>query len=901
MATLVFHLEDESEIVVPLLEKVSIGSSEGNDVLVEDSSIAPSHAEVAMSVTGSFVVRDLGSESGTYVNGRRIKSYPLCEGDEVAFGGLRGRFILDNEDRAPVLQREDEEREHRRMVEHMQKEYEQAHGKHQRLLTVLQGLGEEEKKRLDNLDNLQRAINQAETALAKAEAEVKKVRDEVTQGEMLRAQHVRLQEEVSKMLARREALQADQQKALATLQKEIDQREALAQKKIKEKEELSQKKLREEEELLQKRIQEKEALSQKKIEEGEAQSRRKIEESEAAAQKKIEEKEALSQRKMAYVEAGVHKQIKDKEVQAKQRLEEQQAAAQKQMADNEAISRQSIEENEALARKELDELSARQEAVQRELASLQEQSAKAQVLLAERKKALSEFQDSIATAEQRHEELTISLHDTETAIALSEAEKQRAEEARETEQQSLEKLLEEKGQLAEGIASLREKQGSLSERHATLAPTVAALEISIKDMTQRQSEGIAALRERERSLREALKGIERAKSDQADIVSATRDLETRRDELKARAEAFATQVSDSQARIVELDEVAKARQDQIATLTDRIGQLGAERDAVSARVEALSATEGKLVQAQKDLVKAKEDHAAFVALVAERDTRQRELEALEARVTELTGTRTAVEQTLAAGQVALKDFQRESAAEHERVAEELASLEKDAAGKRNDIAALLKQLQETTTRHEELLQHNRDLAGVEGKIRDSTSELARVEREQTALAAKTASFVKESESAHAKLQNLEAEVKSITATLQKRREEEGILNRAVARLQAEQTAETRRLEALRSTAAETERQAAAERAELHAALEKRRRELHIEEDQFRAIQSLREEIDELYAKIESGGEGNAAAALAAWKEAQRKKEELTGLLPKEGGIRVKPQVRKVLVPRSKEG
>src|SRR5688572_1470021 len=116
MATLVFHLEDESEIVVPLLETVSIGSSEGNDVVVEDSSIAPAHAEVEMSVTGRFVVRDLGSESGTFVNGRRIKACPLCEGDEVAFGGLRGNFVLDDQDRAPALQREDEERDHRRRL-----------------------------------------------------------------------------------------------------------------------------------------------------------------------------------------------------------------------------------------------------------------------------------------------------------------------------------------------------------------------------------------------------------------------------------------------------------------------------------------------------------------------------------------------------------------------------------------------------------------------------------------------------------------------------------------------------------------------------------------------------------------------------------------------------------------
>jgi hypothetical protein len=121
--------------------------------------------------------------------------------------------------------------------------------------------------------------------------------------------------------------------------------------------------------------------------------------------------------------------------------------------------------------------------------------------------------------------------------------------------------------------------------------------------------------------------------------------------------------------------------------------------------------------------------------------------------------------------------------------------------------------------------------------------------------------------------------------------------------EAARRAQADRVEAERKAAediAEVERKAAAVRAELDAEHEKRRREILAQEDQFHSIQSLREEIDELYARIDASGEEDAVAALAAWRAAKKKKEELTDLLPKGGGIRVKPQGRTVLVRRSKD-
>lgn len=783
MATLVFHIDDEREIVVPLLETVSIGSTEGNDVLVEDSTVSPSHAEVSMSLTGSFVVRDLGSKSGTFVNGRRVKAHPLCEGDEVAFGSLRGHFVLDEKDRAAAAQREDEERDLRRKIEQLNRDYEQAHAKHRLVLSVLQGFGEEEKKRLDNLDKLQRAINTAETSLAAAEEEAKKTREEAAQSERLRVEIAARQEEITALLARRDELLA-------------------------------------------------------------------------------EEKQLLSD-------------------------------ARKQSHDEKGLIKKQLDDAKAASRKQLEELAAKQENAQRELAAVEGKLTAAATSFAERDQALAKIQSDMASAETLHQRLTASLADCEAAHAKAVEEKKFAIEAQEKEQKALKALLEEQGKTSKDLTRLAAKQ-------TAFMAALGSLELSVKDMTQRQSEGILALRERERHFRDALKGIERCKADQAEIIAASKGHEARRDELQGDVEALESRIKDAEARIVELDEVAVGRKDQIDVLTHRIHQLEDERDAVRDRVAALAGTEESLLQARENLMKARQDHAAFVALVAERDTRQHELDAIEARIAELTKTRAGSEQALVAAQGALKKFQQDADAERARLKAESDSLAKEAAKKRGTLDSLIKQLEETTRRHEDLLRQSRELAGVGEKLRDARADMVRAQREQSDLAAKTASFVKDSESARARLHALQAEVKTVTATVDRRREEEAGLNKSIAALEAEQIAETRRLEGIRRLASDTERKAAADRAELDAAIDKRRREILAQDDQIHAIESLREEIDALYARIEASGEENAAAALAAWKEARRKKEELAEHLPKEGGIRVRPQGRTVLVPRSKE-
>lgn len=97
MATLTFTLEDGQEIIVPLLEVVSLGSENGNDVVVDDVEVSARHAEVLKKEDGSYEVIDLNSDSGTMVNGERVQRRIIRNGDKLSFGPLAGVFQVEEE------------------------------------------------------------------------------------------------------------------------------------------------------------------------------------------------------------------------------------------------------------------------------------------------------------------------------------------------------------------------------------------------------------------------------------------------------------------------------------------------------------------------------------------------------------------------------------------------------------------------------------------------------------------------------------------------------------------------------------------------------------------------------------------------------------------------------------
>lgn len=91
MAKLTFILDDGQEIQVPLGERVTIGRRDGHDVVIDDLRISSDHAEVRRS-GADFLVRDLGSKGGTFLNDVRIEEHRLRDGDRLRFGPLRAVF-----------------------------------------------------------------------------------------------------------------------------------------------------------------------------------------------------------------------------------------------------------------------------------------------------------------------------------------------------------------------------------------------------------------------------------------------------------------------------------------------------------------------------------------------------------------------------------------------------------------------------------------------------------------------------------------------------------------------------------------------------------------------------------------------------------------------------------------
>ncbi|MGA8534064.1 MAG: FhaA domain-containing protein [Candidatus Tumulicola sp.] len=70
-----------------------IGRADECDVLLADPSVSRAHA-ILETAGDEPTVRDLGSTNGTFVNGERVESKGLRDGDELRFGNTRMQFEI---------------------------------------------------------------------------------------------------------------------------------------------------------------------------------------------------------------------------------------------------------------------------------------------------------------------------------------------------------------------------------------------------------------------------------------------------------------------------------------------------------------------------------------------------------------------------------------------------------------------------------------------------------------------------------------------------------------------------------------------------------------------------------------------------------------------------------------
>jgi pSer/pThr/pTyr-binding forkhead associated (FHA) protein len=69
----------------------TIGRDPGNDIILRDPKVSRHHAEIVFE-RGFFVLHDLASANGTYVNSKRVRVAPLTHGAKLRLGNSYGRF-----------------------------------------------------------------------------------------------------------------------------------------------------------------------------------------------------------------------------------------------------------------------------------------------------------------------------------------------------------------------------------------------------------------------------------------------------------------------------------------------------------------------------------------------------------------------------------------------------------------------------------------------------------------------------------------------------------------------------------------------------------------------------------------------------------------------------------------
>ncbi|MDM0113911.1 FHA domain-containing protein [Variovorax sp. J22R133] len=72
----------------------TIGRTEGNSLVMESDRVSRSHAVIDWN-GDRYVITDVGSRNGTFVNGMRIRQRPLANGDTISIGDCELRFLYN--------------------------------------------------------------------------------------------------------------------------------------------------------------------------------------------------------------------------------------------------------------------------------------------------------------------------------------------------------------------------------------------------------------------------------------------------------------------------------------------------------------------------------------------------------------------------------------------------------------------------------------------------------------------------------------------------------------------------------------------------------------------------------------------------------------------------------------
>jgi pSer/pThr/pTyr-binding forkhead associated (FHA) protein len=95
MASRLVLVTSEGDTSFPLTrDAYTIGRHRNNDIVISDPKVSSFHARIDRSAEG-FVLVDLKSRNGSYINGKRMETGLLTTGDEVRMGTARLVYKVD--------------------------------------------------------------------------------------------------------------------------------------------------------------------------------------------------------------------------------------------------------------------------------------------------------------------------------------------------------------------------------------------------------------------------------------------------------------------------------------------------------------------------------------------------------------------------------------------------------------------------------------------------------------------------------------------------------------------------------------------------------------------------------------------------------------------------------------
>lgn len=84
---------EDAGMAFPLKGTASFGRAESNTVTIRDAKVSRQHAQLQQQ-GNEYILIDLNSSNGTYVNGERIEEYVLSNGDEIMIGDCVMQFQM---------------------------------------------------------------------------------------------------------------------------------------------------------------------------------------------------------------------------------------------------------------------------------------------------------------------------------------------------------------------------------------------------------------------------------------------------------------------------------------------------------------------------------------------------------------------------------------------------------------------------------------------------------------------------------------------------------------------------------------------------------------------------------------------------------------------------------------